>query len=36
LYKQLIIYGHYSNKTGATSRAGSAYPSKASEFIPGF
>ena len=26
----------YSNKTGATSRAGTAYPSGASEFIPGF
>jgi len=26
----------YSNKTGATSRAGTAYPSGESEFIPGF
>ena len=26
----------YSNKTGATSRAGTAYPSGASEFTPSF
>jgi hypothetical protein len=26
----------YSNKTGATSRAATAYPSRASEFTPAF